>query len=70
MIKIEHLSAMKSLLFKIIAFTLLTLSAHSQKLEPGNLFPQVMLTSTKTGEPTPYHRLMGKKLMLHIFASW
>lgn len=61
---------MKRLLLQAIVISLLTISAHSNKLVPGNLFPQVILPSIETGEPTPYHRLMGKKLMLHIFASW
>ncbi len=50
--------------------SILMTSTHGQKLSPGNYFPEMTLPSVATGEPVAFESLTGKKLVLHLFASW
>lgn len=70
MLKIGHSNPMKRLLLQVIAIWLFTLSAHGQKMSPGNYFPEITLPSVATDKPTDFKTYTGQKMMLHIFASW
>ncbi len=39
-------------------------------LEVGQPFPPIVLPSMADGTPTSLAQFRGKKLLLHIFASW
>ena len=36
----------------------------------GEPFPQIVLPSLKDGHPVSLSQFRGKKIILHIFASW
>ncbi len=36
----------------------------------GEVFPDIVLPAIDTGEPLSLKTLRGKKVLLHIFASW
>lgn len=36
----------------------------------GDVFPDIILPAIDTGEPLSLKTLRGKKVLLHIFASW
>jgi hypothetical protein len=38
--------------------------------QPGQQFPEVVLPSLKDGQPMSITEFRGKKLILHVFASW
>lgn len=40
------------------------------KIEEGRLFPRIVLPSLETGAPLSMTDFLGKKTILHIFASW
>ncbi|WP_435892910.1 hypothetical protein [Oceaniferula spumae] len=61
---------MKKTLLQTIVISLLPLTAYGQDYSSGNYFPEITLPSVSTGEPTAFKTLTGKKLMLHLFASW
>ncbi|MFT4550873.1 MAG: hypothetical protein ACI8XO_000801 [Verrucomicrobiales bacterium] len=44
------------------------IAAHD--LSPGKAFPTVTLPSIESGEETLLGDQFGKKLVLHLFASW
>jgi len=44
--------------------------AHGQSISVGKAFPNLSLPSVETGKVTEVNSLFGKKLMLHLFASW
>ena len=39
-------------------------------LAPGDRFPSLVLPDLEQGRPTSLEDFRGKKLVLHIFASW
>lgn len=39
-------------------------------LNPGDLFPPIMLPSLRDRKPMSLAEFRGKKVLLHIFASW
>ena len=38
--------------------------------EAGQPFPHLVLPALEDGQPTSLARFRGKKIILHIFASW
>lgn len=44
--------------------------AASAQFEVGQPFPQIVLPSLEDGRPTSLSQFRGKKIILHIFASW
>jgi len=40
------------------------------RLEAGRPFPPIMLPSLENGQPMSVGQFQGKKIILHIFASW
>jgi len=38
--------------------------------QPGQQFPEVVLPSLEDGQPMSITQFHGKKLILHVFASW
>ena len=55
-----------------IAFLPLSISALATPpaLEVGQPFPEITLPSAKDGTPMSIASFRGKKLILHVFASW
>ncbi len=45
-------------------------SAQSPQFEVGQPFPDIVLPSLEDGRPTSIADFRGKKLILHVFASW
>ncbi len=45
-------------------------SAQSPQFEVGQPFPDIVLPSLEDGRPTSIADYRGKKVILHIFASW
>lgn len=39
-------------------------------IKPGDQFPELVLPDLQTGEPNSITRYRGKKVLLHVFASW
>lgn len=39
-------------------------------IKPGDLFPPIVLPSLRDGKPISVADFRGKKVLLHIFASW
>lgn len=39
-------------------------------LEVGQPFPEIVLPSMEDGEPMSIANFRGKKVVLHVFASW
>jgi len=40
------------------------------RIEPGEPFPDLLLPAMEDGEPTSIADLRGRKVVLHVFASW
>ena len=63
-------------LFRIalVAFALMVNSASAQLptsgFEVGQAFPDMVLPSLDRGRPASLSQFRGKKVILHIFASW
>ena len=45
-------------------------SAQSVQFEVGQLFPDIVLPLLEDGRPVSIADFRGKKLILHVFASW
>jgi hypothetical protein len=45
-------------------------SGPATGFQPGQKFPEIVLPSLKDGQPMSITQFRGKKLILHIFASW
>lgn len=45
-------------------------SAQSPQFEVGQPFPDIVLPSLEDGRPVSIADFRGKKLILHVFASW
>ena len=45
-------------------------SGQSTQFEVGQPFPNIALPSLEEGRPTSIADFRGKKLILHVFASW
>jgi len=45
-------------------------SLPAADFQPGQQFPAIVLPSLKDGQPMSITQFRGKKLILHIFASW
>ena len=45
-------------------------SAQSPQFEVGQPFPEIVLPSLEDGRPTSIADYRGKKVILHVFASW
>ena len=45
-------------------------SAQSVQFEVGQPFPDIVLPSLEDGRPVSIADFRGKKLILHVFASW
>ena len=46
-------------------------AAHAQPaIEVGSPFPEIVLPSLEDGSPTSITAYRGRKVVLHIFASW
>lgn len=59
--------------FVIAIVALLALSAYrvdAQQIEVGKPFPDIMLPSLEDGSPTSIASYRGRKVFLHVFASW
>ena len=59
----------------IVGVTLLTGSVPVQaqlagRIEVGKPFPPVVLPDLADGSPSSLDRFRGRKVMLHVFASW
>ena len=66
-----HGNLMKALLLGTLATIMMTtLPAREMHLRPGYKFPQVVLPSIADGKPMDLEDHLGKKMMLHLFASW
>jgi peroxiredoxin len=42
----------------------------STGFEVGNVFPDIVLPALKNGRPLSLAKFRGRKVILHIFASW
>ena len=40
------------------------------KIEPGRPFPDLVLPSMEDGSPMWLRQFRGRKVLLHVFASW
>ncbi len=47
-----------------------TLAAASAGLQEGEAFPTLNLPSLEAGEPLSIADFRGRKIALHVFASW
>ena len=56
---------MAALLASLTGFPL-----HGASLEVGEPFPVIALPSAKDGQPMSVNDFRGRKLLLHLFASW
>lgn len=45
-------------------------SAQSPQFEVGQPFPDIVLPSLENGGPASIADFRGKKVILHVFASW
>jgi len=55
----------------ILATVVLTVSsARAQDIQVGEPFPDLVLPSIEDGSPTSIASYRGKKVFLHVFASW
>ena len=46
-------------------------AAHAQSaIEVGSPFPDIVLPSLEDGSPTSITAYRGRKVVLHVFASW
>ena len=57
----------------LMAVGLVTISpgfANGPKIEIGQPFPKILLPSLEDGSPGSVADFLGKKLVLHIWASW
>lgn len=57
----------------VLGVLLTTISAHAQGLgliKKGEPFPEIVLPSMEDGSPTSIRDFRGKRVMLHVFASW
>jgi hypothetical protein len=61
-----------TLLAAIICGTLVSFmtATSAGELKSGQPFPDLVLPTLKNGEPASLSEFHGKKLILHIFASW
>ncbi len=67
-------------LVALIVFTAVTLvvtnapATSAQRLDPrfdvGDVFPDLVLPSLEDGTPMRLSDFRGRKVMLHVFASW
>lgn len=65
--------------FAVAALALAGMTASGQRggplparmpFEAGKPFPALVLPALETGEPASIAEYRGKKIILHIFASW
>ncbi len=61
---------MKKAVLLLTLFVSPPLSALETGLSEGQLFPDLVLSSLEDGKPQSVSSFRGKKLLLHIFASW
>ena len=54
----------------MLLLILRTVSIEAHDLEIGKPFPNLALPSLSDGEPTSVADFGGRKLVLHIWASW
>ena len=58
----------------LVAVATLPPEAPAQRLDPrfdvGDRFPEIVFPSLDDGTPTSIADFRGKKLLLHVFASW
>jgi hypothetical protein len=45
-------------------------SRPSSGFEVGQIFPEILLPAAEDGRPLSISRSRGRKVLLHIFASW
>ncbi len=68
-----HLSKMVKRLPGVLllpAFIALTFSGESEPFAPGRPFPALVLPSADDGRPMSIESFRGRKVLLHVFASW
>ena len=53
-----------------LIFLLSALTSNGAKLAPGEVLPTVTLPTARDHKPLSTDSFLGKKTMLHIFASW
>ena len=60
------------LILGVIGIPAMTLAQNSPGLpfQEGDVFPEIRLPSLKDGSPMSVADFRGRKLVLHIFASW
>ena len=58
------------LLLVVAGMTGSALARHPGAIEVGKPFPVLMLPSAADGQPMSIADFRGKKLVLHVFASW
>ena len=63
---------MKPILSLLAAFALLGLGTRAEppSLEVGQPFPDLALPSVSDGTPMSIADFRGRKVVLHVFASW
>ena len=59
-----------SVLLGVLAGAASATQAASVELKVGRSFPNMVLPSLVDGRPASISQFKGKKLILHIFASW
>lgn len=69
-----HLSQAAAVLALVVLLAVSAAPAPAQRLdarfEVGKPFPDLTLPSLEDGTPTSIADFRGKKLLLHVFASW
>ncbi len=54
----------------LLAISGMAAQAEPPKIELGKPFPDLLLPSMEDGSPTSIADFRGRKLILHVFASW
>ena len=60
----------RAALFLLITGSQVALPQDSVRFKVGQPFPDLVLPSVDDGKPTSISAYRGKKVLLHIFASW
>ena len=63
--RFKWINPMAALLASLTGFPL-----HGASLKVGEPFPVIALPSAKDGQPMSVNDFRGRKLLLHLFASW
>jgi hypothetical protein len=63
--RFKWINQMAALLAGITGF-----SSHGASLKVGEPFPAIALPSARDGQPMSVNDFRGRKLLLHLFASW